>query len=1060
MNNMVALPYFDPDPNSTLNKISYQRGDRPDSIYVGMFFKSKGYSVIRRDAVLIFTLCEVVADRAVESFIVDRNSVNEIMLASGLPRDTADLVITYSSGLTEWWKVYRQRSSSVRAELHERCVARAQSIGASYRVRWLDELPYWEIRFHNWLRLNRAISATRQLSSWAEHMAALDAELRVQERLTIEELLARRPDIDRSAALGAIARLLHRGHALADLETRVISSRTILRTVVENKPDALQLLREQATSELVLLQAPDNAGAYDTKDGRHRRRPGRPPTVANDRAPALDTWPEPDESALRNAGLLDKYQALKCGVILFANHESAEEIWSQAHITKDRARELYKKCLTTENNCMRGFYALIPYTRTKAYERKAVVQPLKSLKTKGTAGAFQQLLREVPGSKSYLESLVVPRDGQPPPTFDSVAKIHDSFLDWLEDQGRRRDQYPFVRHSAAYQSVRRHIRALQLEHDLDIPGGKKTKFGPTTGTGHQRLIKPLGPASFLQLDYQDIPAACILIVTNDYGEEFELPLQRFSIAYVACEEIRGIFGVGVEFEVEASVDSALEAIHSAISPDDDWLFEDKLKYTEHRKFLLRHFIPELTWESFLMLRVDNALANKAHDFVNNIVDTVGCLVHYGQSHGYWIRDVIERTIGQLQDRGLVRLPSSYGSGLNDPRRDKPEEKAVESRIHLADMMSILYGVVEEHNLKPSRAIQMSSPVVAMKAAITNSELGFFSQPIAKETRSVYRLLSHSEDRTIAGNKRDGVYVQVDHVKYQNPEIARNFNLVGRDVRIFVSRRDSRFARAYIKGTGTDLGLLRGRGGWCKGPISWRHRKLLQKAGSGRRARGNDPVRKWRDELGSKVGELRQEGKKGRGVEARLLAQLSQNEARHQKPNPGFEASGQPPAQDGQQSASQAAVDCIVPRPECEGRTVKSAAGPDAERIVELANGKAAGAQTKRTGTRRRKGIQSAAKAVRAEADRPAGSEGGTSVGYPATEQPCHEITGGEQHVEKGISVPPTPAVSTMNGSAHATASPSQVPIPGVTFGLNRRALTCGEADMTTTSLVSIPRTAL
>jgi hypothetical protein len=187
---------------------------------------------------------------------------------------------------------------------------------------------------------------------------------------------------------------------------------------------------------------------------------------------------------------------------------------------------------------------------------------------------------------------------------------------------------------------------------------------------------------------------------------------------------------------------------------------------------------------------------------------------------------------------------------------------------------------------------MSSPVVAVKAAITNPELGFFSQPVPKETQLVYRLLSHIEDRSVAGNKEDGVYIQVDHVKYQNPEIARSFELVGRDVRIFVSRRDSRLARAYVKGAGTDLGLLFARGSWGKVLISWRHRKLLQKAGASPRGWQNDPVRQWRNDMASKAAGQRRNGKKTGGAEALLLAQLSQNELRLQKPNRGFDASSE------------------------------------------------------------------------------------------------------------------------------------------------------------------------
>lgn len=1019
----AVLPLFEPDPHSTLNTISYQRGDRPDSIYVGVFFKSNGYSVIRRDAVLIFMLCELVADRDVQSFVADRHSVNEVLRANGLPREAADLVITYSSGDTQWWKVFREKSSSVRADLYERCVSHAQSIGITYRVRWLDELQFWEIRFDNWLRLNRAICATRHLSTWAECMGELDGELRVQESLTIGELLARHPDRDPGLGLGAIARLLHRGHAVADLETRLISSGTVLRTVSGNKPDVLQLLRERAEFELGSLPGPGSSGPASGNGGPTRRaRRGRAPTVANGRVPALETWPQPEVSMLRDERSRNQYQARKEAVMLFAEHESAEEILAQTGVSKDRARNFYKKCLTTENNRMRGFYALIPYSRIGLYKRKKPVEPFKSLKTKGTAGAFQQLLREVPGSKAFLDSYIVPPKDEPVRTYDSVREIHHDFLTWLEAHERTLEQYPFIRQSVGYQSVRRYIRALQEEHGVDLVGGKKPKYGPTTGTGHRRLINPRGPVSFLQLDYQDVPAACIVIVSNDFGEEFELPIQRFSIAYLACEYSHAILGVGLEFEVEASADSALEAIHSGLSPDDDWLYEGKLRYTQRGKFLLRHFIPELAWESFSMIRVDNALANKAHDFVSNVVDTVGCVVHYGQSHGYWIRDVIERTIGQMEAHGLVRLPSSYGSGLDDPRRDKPEAKAVESRIHLADMMAILYGAAEAQNLRPSRANQMSSPVVAVKAAITNPELGFFSQPVPKETQLVYRLLSHIEDRTIAGNKEDGVYIQVDHVKYQNPEIARNFALVGRDVRIFISRRDSRFARAYLKGAGTDLGRLLAQGSWGKVLISWRHRKLLQKAGASPRGWQNDPVRQWRNDMASKAASQRRNGKKGGGAEALLLAQISQNELRLQEPNRGFDASSQAVFSGAVPSEPSVLPGSAAAQPEqaSETRVVVQAADTRKADQVEGAENTTAPSEGAVAG--RPKKARNTERVAPATADASTDSSADPAVVPPVAAQPAQKTRTDQQspHAKDGEDI-----------------ETSQAPVPGASFGLHR-----------------------
>jgi hypothetical protein len=95
------------------------------------------------------------------------------------------------------------------------------------------------------------------------------------------------------------------------------------------------------------------------------------------------------------------------------------------------------------------------------------------------------------------------------------------------------------------------------------------------------------------------------------------------------------------------------------------------------------------------------------------------------------------------------------------------------------------------------------------------------------------------------------------------------------------------------------------------------------------------------------------------------------------------------------------------------------------------------APTKGTATRHRKKSGNAGQIAPAQADLPAGSETDSSITPAATEQSHQQTRKSTRRADEDTPVSPTPAIPTMNVSAHAAAPASLVPILRASFGLNR-----------------------
>ena len=805
------------------------RGKENHNIYVVDLPKA-GRSVVRGDATFIFACAFLEPNTEVATYVVDSDELTDLAERAEIPRNDVTAKVLYTNGRWEWCKVVAELDTEVSAKK----LGWARS--DEYRVVSLGDYPNWQVKFDNWLTLCRWIACAQGLNL-ARHTTQIQNLLDLHTSVTLGELL--RASDDQGLVLAAVAWLLHGGLAEANLNGELISPSTII--TWRNEGDlygsaAAQSRRMPTEVKSSLVHTTAAVAAIPIAVEKTPRR-GRPRTFGSGEI-NTNVWPEPNVKGMPDSAQRT-YLKRKEAVLLYLGNVPCHRIEAQCGITLRRIRTLLKRCLTAdESGRLYGYFGLLPHLRLHRYRREAPVDANLSLKSWGCAGALSQLLRRMPDVKDWLDERIIAAPRRKATTIDRWVDLRDAFLEKLLEQGLTDRDWPFCRKDRAYQALRTYAKEL-LADSLPQAQGRSVRVP---------LIRALRPLSILQMDYQVAGAACVLRLKNAEGDVVRVPVHRWYLGVVGDEELQAVVGVSVEFEVSPSTDAALEAISSAIDPSNDEFYRDHLRYTDDGKFLLRHFFPQLAWHGFSMLRVDNGWCNKAHDVVNNLIDTIGCSVQFGPPYRWWVRDAIERVIGQLDALGLSRLPSTYGTGPNDKRRRAPEEKAVDLEVNLNEILDVIYGAIAKFNLAPSERHQHSSHVAALQAALMHPEVGCFIQPLPKATQRGNSLLEHVERRVVRGgrNLRERPYVKVDRCRYVCDQFTEH--LVGRAVWVYINRRDARFGHAVLCDTGRDLGCIEATGGWAKTPVSWRRRRLINRGITvAQQQVANDPVRQWEQE---------------------------------------------------------------------------------------------------------------------------------------------------------------------------------------------------------------------
>lgn len=606
----------------------------------------------------------------------------------------------------------------------------------------------------------------------------------------------------------------------------------------------------------------------------------------------LSTWPTPDIHVMSDSDRA-YYLRRRTAVEMYSDEVSFQLIRDESDLSEDEVRRTVKRCVSLDaDGRIVGFFACIKGYRTIGYKRSAEVAHSKFDGSGGCAGALRQLFDRFPDVELLVTELFLGKDthehiGE---TRTPIVKIHNQFKIKLREFGLTDNDWPFNTKNCGYKSIAKYCQQLFLDHTQQAVRGRSgidaARRGPV-GRGIAPILPRLRPFSAVQLDFHKIDAASIIVITNEFGREVEVPLARWHIGLAAEEYSGAVIGAYVALETTPSGDSTLEILDSALRPDArecDNLSGETVKLANT---LLRQLMPEMTYQCFSVLKVDNGTSNVAHEVVNNVMDVVGCAVNFGPTYSWWRRDLIERIFGQLTRSGLQRAPSTHGTGPGDVRVEDPNGKAIGFRILLSELIDIIYREIRSHNTRRSEGLNWSSPLECVQAALSNPRSGLFVQPLPKTVQRWNPLLQHAEVVTVRGNlkRNERPYFVIDRWRYTNASLANSFDLIGQKLLTYTDRRLCRVVHATVLETGEQLGQMSSSGWRARSGCSWRDRKLLNRMGMSDRNTEifDDPIHELKQKKAKELSRRRPSKRKHSSTDALTVARLPVTKRRGESP---------------------------------------------------------------------------------------------------------------------------------------------------------------------------------
>lgn len=758
-----------------------------------------------------------------------------------------DIKVHYNDGRVEWVKCVGKANSNKGSPGQIPSGALCKPVDSDKEGTFLvidkEELSKRTIEFDNWLVL---CSAMTRAMHYARHIetATLINVLSDNRSLSLKTLLDT-GDTDPGMTLASIAYGIQTGVLYCELSKKLLTH----------------------ASEISLI---DRIGILSAENAKRNQSGGNPlGRHASDMAISStgfddpNTWPEPDITNF-TAMKRTKYLTRRNAILAYLDRATGVHMQSHGGLSVREKRRLVERCKTpSSSGGIIGFYACIPGYRVKGYVRREPVAHAPTPEKGGCSGALEQIFQRHPLVKMHIDDLYLKREikGYIHETKITKRGIWKAFKQKLRGLGYTDYDWPFNTRHQGYVSLCSYLKRV---HQNNYKTAALARYGidaarrTAIGSGEIPLIAARRPYSIMQLDYQLVDADSIIVISNRFGDEIEVRVARWYYGLMGDEHNGLITGVYIGFETTPTSDCALKIIDSSLRPvqyDED---DPRIAYIVDGKILPNELLPGLTHQCFNVLRVDNAWANAARQTVNEIIDIVGCSINFGPPRSWWSRPVIERIFRDLTNRGLQQLPSSHGTGPKDPMKDKPAEKAKVFRIVISELTGIISAAVRHHNESVSSGREYSSPLQAMKAALTHDKSGFIRQLLPKKAVDNKRLFSYVKECTVYANQKAGVRpcVKWDDCRYTNQTLSMRDDLINSTLILYANPDDIRDVVATVKETGEDIGKMIPEARWRHQPVSVRFRKLINRSGSAKRAASevDGPLSVWREEKSAELGQ--------------------------------------------------------------------------------------------------------------------------------------------------------------------------------------------------------------
>lgn len=507
---------------------------------------------------------------------------------------------------------------------------------------------------------------------------------------------------------------------------------------------------------------------------------------------------------------LKRKQAIE---LYFKNEKTLKDITNITGIRRDYIYKFAKRCLETdENGKLWGFRALIPYKRTKSYNRKSLPQNNST----NLAGAFTLLLDSYPSIQETIHDYY----------FKSYRKnarnnfklFHKKFLQACREAGLTISDYPFNTETKAKKALQRYTIKLKKVHN------KQNQSNYSNDKVNTPLV--IRPYQRVQFDGHRIDTAIAVVLKTPEGDEIVEVMNRIWLLVIIDVATRAILGHHLCLNKEYSSNDVLHCIKNAVVP---WkpktISIPGLNYSSTGSFP-SHSMEEAKWGLWDEFLYDNAKANLSNIVRDRLTQIVGCSVNAGPVGVPERRAIIERFFRTIEESSYHQLTSTTGSHPKDPLRKDPEKQAVKFKIQVSHLEEITDVLIANYNGTPHEGINNLSPLEVLEQRISR---GMPIRTIPEEQRKEVAFFSMRVERVVKGSKQHGKrpHINYEGVTYHNEILSRSYDLVGEKIILLVNTEDLRSVQTYLQ-DGSEFGTLSASGKWGISPHNLKTRKLINK----------------------------------------------------------------------------------------------------------------------------------------------------------------------------------------------------------------------------------------
>ncbi|MBK5261037.1 MAG: hypothetical protein JJE17_00510 [Peptostreptococcaceae bacterium] len=505
------------------------------------------------------------------------------------------------------------------------------------------------------------------------------------------------------------------------------------------------------------------------------------------------TWSNINEDAL-DADNLRIFRARKQAVDLYIDDKTLKKIETATGIKYSTITKYVEKCLLVKSDgCMFGYSGLIPYIRTKNYERKH----FQDDPTGNFSGSFEKLMKDYPDISLEIINIYTGKKSLKGDKCISIKNLHKRLLKLLKAEGFKETKYPFNTKTKGIASLKPFLDRNSYEiidHEIKRYGENASNHHFSTGDGNIISPIPKRPFSRIQIDGHKIDAFFVINFIDSNGDNRRVIVKRLWLIAAIDVGTRAIIGYSISINEEYNRFDVLECIDNSIVPHELMEFTIKgLKYPEGGGFPSM-LIPETKWALMDEILLDNAMSHLSKD-VTNSTTRLGCTLNYGPVATPVRRSVIERFFRTLEENGFHRIPSTTGSNINDIKREGAEKDALAYNITLDHLLEITEIVISEYNNTPHSGNDYFTPIELMQQRI---ERGLIPSYVPVSKRNDFSAMAIFETRPIRGNKKNGKrpYINLNYFVYTSKKLCDLYSLVGKHLTLEINPKDIRVIKAY------------------------------------------------------------------------------------------------------------------------------------------------------------------------------------------------------------------------------------------------------------------------